>query len=267
MLDILKRKMSSFEALSDQEIAFMLQNIGHENPEIRDELIYGLFCAGFEKEMFSVFQAKEIARYLLENDLLLQGMDDGRMASTLKRSFAALTWAVLLYFDDKKNCCYFRILSPEEREKVFQMSMEHIARERDATGYLAPYGWVHTIAHSSELLLSVVRHSHFQKEMSEAVLNAIAMMFKKQEKIFEDREEKRVGLVLREMLENKKLSVAQFRCWIEQMAKHYEVDNLKEVKDFRSKENVVNMLNCVLLSMEEAEAREVRDIIKELNSF
>lgn len=89
----------------------------------------------------------------------------------------------------------------------------------------------------------------------------------KQENVFSDREEKRVGLVLLEMLERKKLSVSQFKKWIEQMAKHYDTEKLLETKDFRSKENVVNMLNYVLLYMEEPMARELRENIKQLNSF
>lgn len=267
MIEALKKKMSNYEPITDKEMRFMLQNIGHVNPEIRDDLIYGLFCIGLEKEMFSIHQVKEIIRYLSENNLLFQGLEDGMIESTLRRSFTALIWALFLYFEDKENSVYFRLLSQKQRENVFEMSIEHLSKERDATGYLKPYGWVHTIAHSSELLLRAVCHSMFQKELAEPVLNAVAAMFMKQENVFSDREEKRVGLVLLEMLESKKLSVSQFKKWIEQMAKHYDTEKLLETKDFRSKENVVNMLNYVLLYMEEPMARELRENIKQLNSF
>lgn len=81
MIEALKKKMSNYEPITDKEMRFMLQNIGHVNPEIRDDLIYGLFCIGLEKEMFSIHQVKEIVRYLSENNLLFQGLEDGMACS------------------------------------------------------------------------------------------------------------------------------------------------------------------------------------------
>lgn len=263
----LKRKIYQLDGFTEEELVFMLENIGHENPEIRDELIYGLFCEGFAKELFSIEQANTVIQYLLQNNLLLKDMDKIAISSTLVRSFSALTLALIIYYDDQNASKYYRILTAEERDRIFQSGAEHIANERDATGYLAPYGWVHTIAHSSELLLAIAGHSLVNEKITEDILNGIYKMFIKQTEVFRDREEKRIGLVLIEMLEKDRLSITGFISWINQFAEYYETSKLKEVKDFRSKENVANMLNFIWLLIGEEEVREGKEAVKGFNTF
>lgn len=100
--------------------------------------------------------------------------------------------------------------------------------------------------------------------MVEEVLKSIYEMFIKQMEIFRDKEEKRIGLVVLEMLKRKQLSIVQLKEWIDQFKEYYASDRLLEVKDFRSKENVVNMLNYMLLFIE-TETLELKESIKEFN--
>ncbi|RRC93714.1 DUF2785 domain-containing protein [Erysipelotrichaceae bacterium OH741_COT-311] len=147
---------------------------------------------------------------------------------------------------------------------MFSLALCYVANEEDHTGYVKPYGWVHTIAHASELLLSIVKHQQMREFMVEEVLKSIYEMFIKQMEIFRDKEEKRIGLVVLEMLKRKQLSIVQLKEWIDQFKEYYASDRLLEVKDFRSKENVVNMLNYMLLFIE-TETLELKESIKEFN--
>lgn len=251
MMDELRDKIMQPQPLLDEEIEFMLEHLGDENPRIRDELIYGLFCISFETEMISTKQMKHIIKYLFHHNVLLHGIERLDIHTTLLRSYGALLWALILFYDNEKTSLYSKILLKEEREKLFELALYHIANEKDHTGYLEPYGWVHTIAHVSELLLAMVKHQDMPKDMVDAMLKGIYEMFIKQKEIFQDKEEKRIGLVIVEMLKRKLVSMSQLKIWIDQLQNHYATDHFLEVKDFRSKENVVNMLNYMLLFMEE----------------
>lgn len=251
MIDKLKEKIMQPQPLLDEEIEFMLEHLGDENPRIRDELIYGLFCISFETEMISKEQMKGIIKHLFQQNVLLQDIEHLDIDTTLTRSYGALLWALILFYDNEKTSLYYKILLRKEREKLFELALYHIANEKDHTGYLKPYGWIHTIAHASELLLAMVKHQDMRKDVVNLMLRGIYKMFIKQKEIFRDKEEKRIGLVIVEMLKRKQVSMSQLINWIDQLQEHYATDHLLEVKDFRSKENVVNMLNYMVLFMEE----------------
>lgn len=47
MKNILISKLQATQAYTNQELAWLLENIGHPDPAIRDELVYAVFATSF----------------------------------------------------------------------------------------------------------------------------------------------------------------------------------------------------------------------------
>ncbi|RRC93713.1 hypothetical protein EII25_02055 [Erysipelotrichaceae bacterium OH741_COT-311] len=108
MIDELACKIMQPDMILDEELEFMMENIGHENPRIRDDLIYGLFCIGFEKELFSKEQVESMIKYLFDHNILLKDIETKAIHSTLVRSYGALLWSLILFYDNENIRFFYR---------------------------------------------------------------------------------------------------------------------------------------------------------------
>lgn len=61
MKNILTSKLQATQPYTKQELFWLLENIGHPDPIIRDELVYASFCHIFPSGLITREQAKELA--------------------------------------------------------------------------------------------------------------------------------------------------------------------------------------------------------------
>lgn len=262
----LKEKLLNIENLifDNKELEYMLVNIGNPDPKIRHETIYILFSEGLRHNSFSREQVEYIIQFVLTNNLIVKEIGTDKSESEIVRSFSALLLALIIENENKVDTKYKNVFTEKQLDLIFNDVIIALENEVLASGYLAPYGWIHSIAHYAELLLRITNTSRYQSTDNVKVLVAIFKCLVNRKAVFTDSEEKRLALILVALYKRDYLSVEELLEWLHQFKIYFEFFPGKSVEELRSKENIVNMFNYLLLSVEDSELREA---IKEFNTF
>lgn len=153
---------------SQAELAWLVAHIGDSSSEIRDQLVYASFCQAILGEGLGRNQLEWLLATILEKKLLFYQIEQKGQAS-LTRSFTALLWALIIDVDGQEESLYYKILSCEQRERVFRESLLYLEKEEDLRGYDDSCGWIHAIAHAADLILYVSRHPAFPVTAYESI--------------------------------------------------------------------------------------------------
>ena len=113
MKNILASKLQSTQPYTNQELAWLLENIGHPDSDIRDKLVYATFCHILLNSLITREQAQELLQRSLDTKPF------SLEASTLKRSFTCLLYCLLLSVDNDSESIYHAFLNDEDRELLF----------------------------------------------------------------------------------------------------------------------------------------------------
>ncbi len=211
MKNILASKLQATQAYTDQELSWLLDNIDHPNPAIRDELVYASFCHIFLDNLVTREQAQSLLQFSQEtNPLSLE-------SSTLKRSFTCLLYCLLLSVDNNQDSEYSAFLSTKDRELLFQQALDYLTIENDWSGYDEKLGWIHTAAHGADFLLATSCHNQFPAEKSKEVWQTIITCLNKQNQVFSAGEEIRLAQIPVYLLLNKKVSGQELTEWISKL--------------------------------------------------
>ncbi|HGA1493230.1 TPA: DUF2785 domain-containing protein [Streptococcus suis] len=211
MKEFLIEKIQTSQPYTDDELAWLLENIGHPDPTIRDELVYASFCHIFLDGLITREQAQSLLQFFQEtNPLSLE-------SSTLKRSFTCLLYCLLLSVDNDSESIYHAFLNKEDRELLFQQALDYLTIENDWSGYDEKLGWIHTAAHGADFLLAASCHEQFSNEKSKEVWQAILTCLTKQSKVFSAGEEIRLAQIPVYLLLNEKVSSQELTEWMNEL--------------------------------------------------
>jgi len=141
---------------------------GDEDPLWRDELAYTITERWVRAEGLV---PDEVLRRLVEG--YLSGLEVGIGArgepSVLRRSFSALNLATLVARDSRAA-----FLDDDGFARLLERSLAYLAAERDLRGYAEPCGWMHSVAHTADLLRRFAQSPRLDAPGQERVLTAIA---------------------------------------------------------------------------------------------
>jgi hypothetical protein len=209
----LQQKNPTFE---DSEVDWMLENIGVEDPKVRDELIYSLLTRAIYDEYLTEAQFLRVAGDLLKNNLVFYKMDE-EFPAVLTRSFAALQCGNVLSADGQKGGRYYHQLSNTEREQFFQDAIAYLQEEPCSEGYSDTYGWIHAFAHGADFLRAAMTHPDFPPVLAEQVLYTLEYVFCNIGGAFTAGEERRLGRVVVSGILSGKLTQSQVADWLKQV--------------------------------------------------
>ncbi|HFI0702478.1 TPA: DUF2785 domain-containing protein [Streptococcus suis] len=210
-MEELIEKLQTSKSYTDDELAWLLENIGHPDPTIRDELVYASFCHIFLNGLITREQAQSLLQFSQEtNPLSLEN-------STLKRSFTCLLYCLLLSVDNDSESIYHAFLNDEDRELLFQQALDYLVIENDWSGYDVKLGWIHTAAHGADFLLAASYHTKFPVPKSKEVWQAILTCLSKQNQTFTAGEEIRLAQIPIYLLLNEKVTSQELTEWIDEL--------------------------------------------------
>lgn len=129
MKEFLMEKIQTSQPSTNAELAWLLENIGHPDPTIRDELVYASFCHIFLEGLITREQARSLLQFSLETKPF------SLESPTLKRSFICLLYCLLLSVDNDSESIYHTFLNDEDRKLLFQQALDYLAIENDWSGY------------------------------------------------------------------------------------------------------------------------------------
>src|SRR5688572_17061598 len=140
--------------------------VGSTDPFLRDNVAYeaaarwiyttGALSANEQREMLAMWTGN-----------LQTGLGEPSGDAAFQRSFSALNLSVLAA---RENAAPF--LSQEEFDKFLGTMLDYLAREKDTRGYDSKRGWIHTAAHTADVLKFLTRSTKLTAPAQARVLAA-----------------------------------------------------------------------------------------------
>ena len=100
---------------------------------------------------------------------LRQGIETPGTDAVAARSFAALGLSLLVAVDNEDP-----FLAPEEFAALCSAAVAYLRDEHDVRGFTAEHGWLHSVAHTADLLKFLLRSKHLTVPQQAEALAAIA---------------------------------------------------------------------------------------------
>jgi hypothetical protein len=144
------------------------QLLGHVDPELRDDLGYSTLANWIYRQR--VVPVDERVRLLgVWETSLSAGVGGTNTDAVLRRSFSALALGVLVILDNETP-----YLSRDQFAGLLTSSLKYLREERDVRGFDARVGWMHSVAHTADLLKFLGRSRHLQTSEQALILTAIS---------------------------------------------------------------------------------------------
>ena len=258
--ELLRKITEEKPSFSQEEIQWLLENLGDPSPEIRDDLVFTSLARGIQEELFAQEQFHFIAETISSNEGVEKEIDKIGL-STLERSFKALVYANLLSADANPQSIFYQRLKADIRYILLDQGLHYLEKEEDTTGFSSQYGWVHAFAHGADLLTEVVCHPDFPINSVHEVFDILGQIFKKISIRFTDDEDWRLARVLYEPILQGKLDQEQVASWIKTL--DFPIEEREDFYKFS------NLRSCLLEVYIQLDQRDfLQDELKEaIQSF
>src|SRR5262245_30520650 len=139
------------------------------DPELRDEIAYSTLANWiYEKKIIAPDGIRAISARLTQNMRI--GIGERGTDGVFRRSFSALALSVVVARD---NAAPF--LLKGEITSFLNSALDYLKAEQDVRGYDAAKGWMHSAAHTADLLKFLARSTQLDASDQPRILDAITL--------------------------------------------------------------------------------------------
>jgi len=190
----------------------LTQLLGNADPELRDDLGYSTLANWIYRQR--VVSVDERLRLLgvWENSLSV-GVGEANTNTVLRRSFSALALGTLVILDNETP-----YLSRDQFSKLLASSVKYLREERDVRGFDARVGWMHSVAHTADLLKFLARSRHLQPAEQTLILSAISDKWSAVTTPLVHGEDERMARAVLSLAARSDFDDAAFVVWLKAMA-------------------------------------------------
>jgi hypothetical protein len=257
-LENIKESKFDFSKVDIQAlIKTLLENIGHEDPYIRDHLVYEVLAHVFHDQLLDDKTLEKYLSRLISDNFLFYDMSNQHQNSGLKRSFTVLQLVIFVYVHQRDD-----VISKQLIHETFDRFMLYFTKEEMLTGYDTKLGWVHAIAHSADLIKMFMGLSWFDASKLEFMFHAVSKKIKDQHHYYMFNEDERLAIALKTGLDRKILSNEFVFKWIDDML-HMD-EQLPLPNDIICKNNVKQLLRSLYFKC--LKDQSLKDITDQLES-
>jgi hypothetical protein len=233
--------------------------LGSTDAELRDDIAYSILTQWLyvKRTVPPELRSELIAEWVA--NLQYQIGDRGK-DSVLRRSFSALMLAVAAALDNEAA-----YLDREGYKALLDAAMGYLRAEQDTRGFDADKGWLHSVAHSADLLKFLGRSRHLQKSEQALILTGIADKLTQVDHALVHGEDERLARAVVSILARPDVDMQAFRAFLAALGQ-VRGDGLPAVADLSRNQNrkqLVVSLYAVLNtdSRDLASLREAREIV------
>lgn len=196
-------------------VTLMLEYIGDQQPELRDNLIYPTFHHWIAIEnKFTDQELRSLLATLIDEQHLFYDIGSDGEPSVFTRTFSVLPVALIL-----RRHCEHPFLEQADFLHVKESLLRYYKEEKDLRGYLTEDGWAHSAAHGADALDELVQCPESDEALQLEVLAAISGMLHNGKHVFHDEEDERIATIVSTMLANNLLPQAEIANWISGLAR------------------------------------------------
>jgi len=194
----------SADALS-QELSAMLAS---PDPELRDELSYSILVRWiYRLNILSTQQLIALTDEWRAN--LKSGLGEVGTNSVLKRSFSALCLSLMANREAKAP-----FMGAERYHQLVAESAAYLQAERDLRGYDTKLHWIHSTAHTADLLAALADSPLLTKKEKSAILGAIAARLASAHEVYTQGEQDRLAAAVVAVIRRSDFDLAAFEPWL-----------------------------------------------------
>ena len=198
-------------ALTDE----LLSYLGSPDPHLRDGVAYPLLAQWISKGHYSQDELRAMTTRLSAN--LKVGLGEQGTESVFLRAFSALMLAELIHQESKRSIFEF---AEADVRAVLEATLAYLPEERDLRGYIPGLGWVHAVAHASDLLWVLANSRYLGAADLERVLDAIASKVAPPvEHIYLFNEDARMARAVMGVLRRNLVSLSFLSGWLDRLAR------------------------------------------------
>ncbi|HET8966308.1 MAG TPA: DUF2785 domain-containing protein [Candidatus Acidoferrum sp.] len=195
------------------ELGFVLAQelsgyLASPDPELRDDLAYSILTVWIVRQQ--QFSPEELVRLSEEwTANLRDGIGQRGTDSIFKRSFSALLLSSIAERELKTP-----FLGEVQYRKLLAATIDYLRDEKDLRGFDAAKGWVHSTAHTADLLAALAGNPLFTKQDQAAALNAIAQRLASASEVFTYGEQDRLANVVAVIASRSDFDLDGFKSWL-----------------------------------------------------
>jgi hypothetical protein len=247
---------SDVRALVD-ELASMLAS---PDPAVRDEIAYTTLAAWiYQTRVVGPTELGPLTDRLLDN--LKDGIGESGNDRVFKRSFSALVLSVIVARD---NAAPF--LTPEAFRRIEGAAVAYLGAEQDLRGYDPEHGWMHSAAHTADLLKFVARSRFLEASEQPRLLDAIAQKLAAVPTVFTHGEDERLARAVLSIVNRSDFDRGAFAAWISRVKPPRQAarPTLAALAGSQNRKNLLAKLEVLLASDAEPSesVRSARDNVR-----
>lgn len=136
------------------------------------------------------------------------GLGESGTDRVFGRTFSALCLSLVAAFDLTSS-----FMTPVEAQALFDRTLDYFQRERDLRGYDPKRGWMHSVAHTSDVLKFLARNPKLPRGTDTRLLAAVAAKIDSAETVFTWGENERLALALHAAVRRPDADGAALEAW------------------------------------------------------
>jgi Protein of unknown function (DUF2785) len=237
---IAKNKFELPEGATAAQLApELVANLGSPDPELRDDLSTSILTSWiYQKKLLTPDDLRPLIATLRTN--LRQGIGETGNDGVLRRSFSALALSIVAARDNEGP-----FLSASEHAALLDSAIEYFRDERDIRGYDEAKGWMHSAAHTSDLLKFLARSANFPAGAQPRVLEALAAKNRGAAAPFSQGEDERMARVVMSIVRRADFDRNAFRSWLTTMQSASKFPQPATVDALRAQQNARHLLTAL----------------------
>lgn len=217
----------------------LIGNLGSPDPELRDDLAFSILTAWiYQKKLLGPDDLRRMTVMLQSN--LRRGIGEHEGDGVLLRSFSALTLSVIAARENETP-----FLSPGEYHQLAGAALAYFRDEQDLRGYDAKRGWVHSTAHTADLLKFLARNPKLEPAEQSQMLAALTAKNTAATSAFTHGEDERMARVVVSIVRRADFDRGAFRAWLASAGAAAKFPQAVTPEALRAQQNVRHLLSAL----------------------
>jgi hypothetical protein len=219
----------------------LIDLLASPDPEARDEIAYSTLASWIcQKKIIDASALRSMTDRLLESLSVRVGERDND--SIFRRSFSALTLSVIVARDNADP-----FLDAAGWRRIESAALAYLSAERDVRGYEPEKGWMHSAAHTADLLKFLARSRFLELADQQRLLDAVGAKLVTTPVVFSFGEDERFAHALLSLVARRDFDHAAFFAWLKQakpaVQAHPTIPQLQAIQNWK---NVLAKLEVLL---------------------
>ena len=187
----------------------LIDMLASADPEQRDDIAYSTLASWiYQQKLLDAVALRPIVNRLQAN--LTRGVGERDTGTVFGRSFSALVLSVIVARDNADP-----VLDAAAWRGIESAAFAYLSAEQDVRGYDPEAGWMHSAAHTADLLKFLARSRYVDAPGQRRYLDAIAAKLTTAAVVFTHGEDERFARAVLSVVARADFDAAQFGAWLQ----------------------------------------------------